>query len=502
MTSVQDLQDLQQKFDEFQPDSYQMHFAILRMYKYCPCVCFEFIEQLSIFKYLDARKLKHVLDTVYASTRQSSDYSNNDDISYAIVAIDNAKHDEMLSIGAYKYEAPAPAPASTQPQPQPQPQPSDHRNTDKSVAIDNTNPAPASTQPLPQPSDHINPDQSVAIDNTNPAPASTQPQPSDRTSKDEIVAKCKGSIDTADTAANDAHEAAKAAFEIATQFKSWLEDAVDDTSLEATSLEATLSKLSTALSAYKVAMHESFTAAEERHRMCTILKDSPFSEALGNDPDLHFRAYSLVHQASIQSNKLLYDYDKSMNAVNIKRKSNGLSRELDKTNLLLILTPTIEHLSKIISAYAPPSPAWPKLGGSGGSGNPFFGSRVDSKISNVKRGNARTLSNKHPSPALSALNSTGLEIANPNQVVHEQRAIDEKHPTHTPDEYKLMYIFEVFGLLFKYIDDSTKSKTYIDAIKKCLDDVTFDQPYDKTDRQSCMALAYLTLQHINAGFQK
>jgi hypothetical protein len=88
--------------------------------------------------------------------------------------------------------------------------------------------------------------------------------------------------------------------------------------------------------------------------------------------------------------------------------------------------------------------------------------------------------------------------------------IDTQTPTRSSMEYSMMYIFEIFGLLFKHIDDPKKCALHIDAIDQHVNSDTFqqyatastfrgidsDSDLDTDKKRSCMSLAYTTFQHM------
>jgi hypothetical protein len=82
-----------------------MYYALLRLYKYCPCVCFEYIEQLP---YLEASKLKALLDSIEFKSKQrttagETQPSTPDEVSFGIVTKGSGVGgNDMLSIGGSK----------------------------------------------------------------------------------------------------------------------------------------------------------------------------------------------------------------------------------------------------------------------------------------------------------------------------------------------------------------------------------------------------------------
>jgi hypothetical protein len=89
---------------KYNRESFQMYYALLRLYKYCPCVCFEYIEQLP---YLEASKLKALLDLIEFKSKQKTSSetksSTPDEVSFGIATTGSGVGgNDMLSIGGRK----------------------------------------------------------------------------------------------------------------------------------------------------------------------------------------------------------------------------------------------------------------------------------------------------------------------------------------------------------------------------------------------------------------
>jgi hypothetical protein len=86
---------------KYNKDSFQLYFALLRLYMYCPCACFEFMKQLP---YLEENKFILLLEKraklATPPTPTSGVQLNPDDVSFGIVDIAT---NSMLSVGGYRY---------------------------------------------------------------------------------------------------------------------------------------------------------------------------------------------------------------------------------------------------------------------------------------------------------------------------------------------------------------------------------------------------------------
>jgi hypothetical protein len=87
----------------FDVKSYQLYFALLRVYTYCPSMCFECFNQLS---FLDPSKFQKMLEMMGQNSIDNDTMSHADRISFNGIRWHGGYqgHDYMMSIGGYVYK--------------------------------------------------------------------------------------------------------------------------------------------------------------------------------------------------------------------------------------------------------------------------------------------------------------------------------------------------------------------------------------------------------------